>query len=158
MLGKGQLVSKPGTLVLWITTWLSSISPVCWENGPRPCVGCRVAHTLWLWFVCSILSLAALHLAFSWKTTKGMGVAFRIIPHGGLSLKELPWQPAHSRGLQVSHSSPKKQTAVPLNAQRSQWLGNDRGEHPRKFLSLKVWNVDLKWCRTWHLGGAQRWK
>lgn len=69
-----------------------------------------------VWFVCSVLSLAALHLAFSWKTTKGMGVALRIIPHGGLSLKELPWQPAHSRGLQVAHSSPKKQTAVPLNA------------------------------------------
>lgn len=121
----------------------SALSPQFGENGPSPCAGCRVAHTLWLWFVCSGLSLVASHLAFSWKTTKGMGVALRIIPHGGLSLKELPWQPAHSRGLQVAHSSPKKQTAVPLNAQGSQWLGSDRGEQPRKCFSLKVWNVDL---------------
>lgn len=45
-----------------------------------------------------------------------MGVALGIIPHGGLSIKELSWQPAHSRGLQVAHSSPEKQAAVPLNA------------------------------------------
>lgn len=73
------------------------------------------------WLTHYYLCVASFHLQlyillFLEKLSKKWVLLWGIIPRGGLSIKELSWQPVHSKGLQVAHSSPKKQAAVPLNA------------------------------------------